>query len=147
MKKSLLAVATLALAISALPGLVSQSEAAARSPYCDMAKNQRNPVAWNAYYGCLDRSQAAAPVNARVHERHAADRAKDPYCDMAKNQKNPVAWNAYYGCLNTSRAEAPESARVHERHAANVTRDPYCDMAKYQRNPVSWNAYYGCLNH
>jgi hypothetical protein len=26
-----------------------------RSPYCDMAKSQRNPVSWNAYYHCLNR--------------------------------------------------------------------------------------------
>jgi hypothetical protein len=26
-----------------------------KSPYCNMAKQQRNPVAWNAYYHCLSR--------------------------------------------------------------------------------------------
>ena len=94
MKKMLKATAvTLVLAAGSF--LVAKSEAAPRSEYCDMAKSQRNPVAWNTYYNCLEKP-AAFTAPSRKPERHAAS----PYCDMAKSQRNPVAWNQYYGCLS-----------------------------------------------
>lgn len=103
MKKTLIASAALAAAVLMTPTLISEAAAksihsvsTARSPYCDMAKNQKNPVSWNAAYGCLDRSR----IYARAPETHAVNRAGNPYCDLAKNQKNPVSWNAAYGCLS-----------------------------------------------
>ena len=67
------AAATLALAVSIAPNLASESVAAqakraqAKSPYCDMAKSQRDPVSWNARYGCLDKEAlAAARAEARL---------------------------------------------------------------------------------
>ena len=97
MKKLLMTTAALAL-VSATPGLVGQSKAAQnRSAYCDMAKSQKNPVSWNARYGCLDKAAAAraeAPAPARK------TRPKNTYCDLGKSQKDPVSWNARYDCLN-----------------------------------------------
>src|SRR5215831_2377695 len=95
MKKMLIAAAaTLALAVSITPSLVSQSAAAPlRSPYCDMAKSQRNPLAWNRQYGCLDADQVAA-ARAEAHAPARTAHAKKPYCDMAKSQRNPLSWNA-----------------------------------------------------
>jgi|SRR6476646_10482737 hypothetical protein len=60
-KKLLITTAALMLGLSAVTNLVSESQAAptgkpaTRSAYCDMAKSQRNPVSWNAQYGCLSR--------------------------------------------------------------------------------------------
>ena len=103
MKKLLITTAALTLGLI-VPNLVSESQAAStgkppsRSAYCDMAKSQRNPVSWNAQYGCLDKERLAA---ARAEARRPAKNthAKNPYCDMAKSQRNPVSWNARYNCL------------------------------------------------
>jgi len=98
--KSLFKVAAATLALAAIPLLVVKSEAAPRgdskSEYCKMAKSQRNPVAWNAHYHCLDTSQASAPVAPKPKRQVN----KDPYCDMAKSQRNPVSWNERYHCLS-----------------------------------------------
>jgi len=104
MKKLLITTAALTLGLSTGTNLVSESQAASagktptRSAYCDMAKSQRNPVSWNAQYGCLDKERVAA---ARAEARPAAKNthAKNPYCDLAKSQRNPVSWNARYNCL------------------------------------------------
>ncbi len=99
MKKLLIATVTLAAAALVAPSLVSQSQAApAQNPYCKLVSTQKNPVAWNAYYGCLRLPARATKVSARTPARRAE--AKSPYCKMASAQKNPVAWNAYYHCLS-----------------------------------------------
>ena len=105
MKKLFITTAALTLGFSAVTNLVSESQAAStggpptRSNYCDMAKSQRNPVSWNAQYGCLDKERVAtARAEARPPTRNT--HAKNPYCDMAKSQRNPVSWNAHYGCLS-----------------------------------------------
>jgi hypothetical protein len=98
MKKLLIAAATLTLAFSTIPNLTSEAKAApTRSAYCDMAKSQRNPVSWNAYYNCVEKPVAAAPVVERKRVRNSGN----PYCGMAKSQRNPVSWNAYYRCLSS----------------------------------------------
>jgi hypothetical protein len=108
MNKLLIATAALTVAFSIAPNLVSQSQAASksthaanttRSPYCNLAKNQKNPVSWNAQYGCLNMSQKSAQAYAQAPKTHA-NKTRSPYCNLAKNQKNPVAWNAQYGCLS-----------------------------------------------
>ena len=102
MKKLLATTAAVTLALLTVPNLVPRSNAAptggqpTKSEYCKMAKAQRNPVAWNEHYHCLDK-QAAAPVVERKREK----RAHDPYCDMAKAQRNPVSWNERYHCLSS----------------------------------------------
>jgi hypothetical protein len=97
MKKLLTAAAVLALAISTVPSVIGQAEAApAKSPYCALAKAQKNPVAWNAFYHCL--GTPSRPTHVLLRGR--ALPAKSPFCAMAKAQKNPVAWNAYYHCLS-----------------------------------------------
>ena len=115
MQKLLFAASVLALAIS--PAVTSSAHAAsAKSPYCNMAKGQKNLVAWNSYYHCLGPAPQAAQVPARTRRTAAAERVrsregrglyaqaqperKSPYCNMAKGQKNLVAWTSYYHCLN-----------------------------------------------
>jgi hypothetical protein len=109
MKRLLIATAALTAAFSLAPNLISQSQAAStgthaasktRSPMCDLAKNQRNPVAWNAQYGCLDTSQKSTKAYAQAPKTHATNKTRSSFCDLAKSQKNPVAWNAQYGCLS-----------------------------------------------
>jgi hypothetical protein len=99
MKKLFLTAAALTLAFSAIPNLANAAPTGksppTKSEYCAMAKSQRNPVAWNAHYNCLDKTAAAAPIVEPKRE----NRARDPYCNMAKGQRNPVAWNAHYHCL------------------------------------------------
>ena len=102
MKKLLIgAAAMLALTLPISSALVPQRAAAqGKSPYCDLAKSQRNPVSWNSRYGCFDKERAeAARARAEAPAPKKA-RAKDSYCDLAKSQRNPVAWNARYNCLN-----------------------------------------------
>lgn len=97
MKKLLVATAALVL-VSAVPSVVIQSKAAqTKSPYCDMAKSQRDPISWNARYNCLDKA-AAARAEAQPPARKT--RPKNAFCDLSKSQKDPVSWNARYGCLN-----------------------------------------------
>src|SRR5262249_24214203 len=100
MKKLLITAAALAL-VSTAPDLVNQSNAAQnKSAYCNMAKSQKDPVSWNARYGCLDKTAAAraeAPAPAKK------TRPKNAMCDLAKSQKDPVSWNARYNCLTLNR--------------------------------------------
>jgi hypothetical protein len=101
MKKLIMAAAALTIAVATVPTLVGPSEAATKakkSPYCDMAKSQRNTPSWNEHYGCLktgpERQAFAAPI------RTAAPEANSTYCGMAKNQRNTPSWNEYYHCLH-----------------------------------------------
>jgi hypothetical protein len=95
MKKLLVVAAAFAVASFTVPHFVDQSLAAqGKSPFCDMEKTQRNPVAWNAYYRCHGVPAGEVAAAAPAAQRHA----HNPYCDMAKTQRNPVSWNAYYGC-------------------------------------------------
>jgi hypothetical protein len=136
--------------------LASQSVAAPKSPYCDMAKSQKNTVAWNEQYGCIDKAQAAAHARAlKADEARAARQAKlhpkNSYCNMAKSQKNTVAWNEQYGCIDKAQAAAHARAlKADEARAArlakNQPKDPYCNMAKSQKNLVAWNEQYHCLS-
>jgi hypothetical protein len=96
MRKLFMAAAALTIAMATAPAFVGQSEAAsAKSPYCDMAKNQRNVPSWNEHYGCLGKQarQARAEVPAKTKA------SKNPYCDLAKSQRNVPSWNEQYGCL------------------------------------------------
>jgi|SRR5690349_1400503 hypothetical protein len=101
MKKLLVGVATLTVAVLMSQSLVPQSAAAqGKSSYCNLTKSQRNPVSWNERYGCFDKERAeAARARAEAPPLRKA-RVRDPYCDLAKSQRNPVAWNARYNCLN-----------------------------------------------
>lgn len=146
MKKLLFAASALTLAVAMSPAVTSAVQAApTKSPYCDMAKSQKNLVAWNAYYHCL----GEAPRVSRTATRAKPQRPHDPYCDMAKSQKNLVAWNAYYHCLGPA-PRAPRASlqgrRLYAQAQPAQAKDPYCDMAKTQKNLVSWNAYYHCLS-
>ena len=95
MRKLLIAAAAAALCA----GFAGQSIAAqAQSEFCKMAKSQRNPVAWNAYYHCNPAAAARAETVGRAPAREAKVKAKDPNCAFAKAQRNPVSWNEYYHC-------------------------------------------------
>jgi hypothetical protein len=112
MKKLLLAASALALAVAVIPAATSPVQAqSAKSPYCNLAKGQKNLVGWNAHYHCLSPAAQSAE-EARPQTRHMSthgrrvyaqaqpESTKNPYCNMAKGQKNLVGWNAYYHCLN-----------------------------------------------
>ena len=93
-KKLVLSASAVAFAAAMSMAMVGQVQAAANSPFCNLAKSQKNPVAWNAYYHCL--GPAPRPQHV-VRERRGP--AKSPFCKLASSQKNLVAWNAYYHCL------------------------------------------------
>ncbi len=97
MKRMLVVAAVLTLGIAAGPSFAAT--ATAKDPMCNLAKSQKNPVSWNAYYHCLGTQPQAAQARAQAPAARKSS-TRSPYCDMAKSQKNPVAWNAYYHCLN-----------------------------------------------
>jgi hypothetical protein len=102
MKKLLMAAAAFTVAVAIGPNFVGPSQAAsAKSPYCDMARSQRNTPSWNEHYGCLKtpERQAFARAPARASATAPERAAKSTYCGLAKNQRNTPAWNEYYGCL------------------------------------------------
>ena len=157
MKKLLIAASAVALAAAMSPAVIGSVQAApAKSSYCNMAKSQKNLVAWNAYYHCL----GEAPRPSHVAVRSRREPAKDPYCNMAKTQKNLVSWNAEYHCLGpsprasvegrrryTEARQAPrEGRRLYAQARLGSEKSPYCNMAKTQKNLVSWNAEYHCLS-
>jgi hypothetical protein len=113
MKKMLMAAAALTIAVAIAPSFVDQSLAASakraskaaaeRSPYCDMAKAQRNTPSWNEHYGCLKtpaRHASAHPAPTTNGMATAERDSRSTYCGLAKNQRNTPSWNEYYGCLH-----------------------------------------------
>ena len=122
MKRLLFAASALALAAAMSPAVTGSAQAApAKSPFCNMAKGQKNLVSWNAYYHCLGPVEAARPQAARRYVRtrggymarrepeygygrpayaqYQPEQDSSQFCKLAKGQKNLVSWNAYYGCL------------------------------------------------
>jgi hypothetical protein len=109
MKKMLMtAAAVLAVAISAVPYLAGQAQAApAKSAYCNMPKASNNGYAadlsWSEYYGCWGgharntAQQWTAPAQAA--QPAASDVA---FCNMPKASNNgyaaDVSWAQYYHC-------------------------------------------------
>ncbi len=92
-------VAAIALTIGIAAGASFASAAPAKDPMCNMAKSQKNPVSWNAYYHCLGTQPQVA--RSRAEATSVPRRStRSTYCNMANAQRNPVAWNAYYHCLN-----------------------------------------------
>lgn len=145
MKKLLFAASAVVLAVAMSPAVTTVQAAPQKSPYCNMAKTQKNLVAWNAYYHCL----GEAPRPSHVAARSRPEPAKDPYCKMAAGQRNLVSWNAYYHCNNPA-PRAPQASaqrgRLYAQARLEPAKDPYCKMAASQKNLVSWNAYYHCLS-
>ena len=104
MKKLFMATAALTIAVAATPALVGPSQAAsAKSPYCDLAKSQRNTPSWNEHYGCLKtparQAFASAPAPRRASANAPARGPGSSFCELAKAQRNAPSWNEYYGCL------------------------------------------------
>ena len=78
MKKLLFAASAVALAAAMSPAVIGSVQAApAKSPYCDMAKSQKNLVAWNAYYHCLGEAPRPAHVAVRARPEPAKPRPVD----------------------------------------------------------------------
>jgi hypothetical protein len=113
MKKIWMVAAALTIAVATAPSFVNQSLAASskrakaapeRSPYCDMAKSQRNTPSWNEHYGCLKppaRQASARSAPTTNGMAAAAERdSRSTYCGLAKNQRNTPSWNEYYHCLH-----------------------------------------------
>jgi hypothetical protein len=111
MKKMFMAAAALTIAVAIAPTFVSQSLAASgkarahkaaaeKSPYCDMAKSQRNTPSWNEHYGCLKTPARQAFAAPSPTAAAAQQDARSTYCGLAKNQRNTPSWNEYYGCLH-----------------------------------------------
>lgn len=95
MKKLIVAAAVSALAVCLVPSFVGQAQAApAKNPLCALAKQEKNPVAWNAFYGCL--GKPARLQHAAVRSRGAAPQSE--FCNMAKQEKDMVGWSQFYGC-------------------------------------------------
>jgi len=131
MKKLLFAASALALTVAvsaAATNSVQAQEAPTKSPYCKMAKGQKNLVSWNAYYHCISPASEAAEASTQTRRTAAgarlrsgqgrplyaqaqAEQSKSPYCNMAKGQKNLVSWNAEYHCLGPAPEVAQTSAR------------------------------------
>jgi len=142
MKKLLFAASAVVLAAAMSPAVTSVQAAPQKSPYCDLAKSQKNLVAWNAYYHCL----GEAPRISHTAVRPRPEPAKDPMCKLAPGQKNLVAWNAYYHCLGPAPRASVEPRRLYAQAQLAPAKDPYCELAKGQKNLVAWNAYYHCLS-
>ncbi len=95
MKKLLIAAAVSALAICMVPNLVGQAQAApAKNPMCALAGAQKNPMAWDEYYGCF----GARPTMQRAMVRSTHGAPEGDFCKMAGGQKDMVGWSQFYGC-------------------------------------------------
>lgn len=95
MKKLFIATAIAAFAISTVPTFVAQANAApAKNPLCALARQEKNPVAWNEFYGCLGARPKVQHVAARSHR----GAPQSDFCKLARQEKNPMSWNEFYGC-------------------------------------------------
>jgi hypothetical protein len=115
MKKLIVAAATFGVAVSLVPALIAQAQAApATSPYCNMPKASNNGYAadlsWAQYYGCwgsapmAQNSGMAQPAVAAPGRPTGYQAA---YCSMPKASNNGYAadlsWAEYYGCWKPHR--------------------------------------------
>ncbi|WP_157100468.1 hypothetical protein [Rhodoplanes sp. Z2-YC6860] len=150
MRKLFMAAAALTIAAATAPGFATTSQAASvkKSPYCDLAKFQRNAPSWDEHYGCLGTASKQARVRERAPRRVAATtRGKSEFCDLAKFQRNAPSWNEHYGCLGTPQRQAFAQETAPAQVSATARgKSEFCDLAKFQRNAPSWNEHYGCLN-
>lgn len=95
MKKVLIATAISAFAISMIPALQGQAQAAAaKNPMCALAGSQKNPMAWDEFYGCF----GARPVVERAAVRSRPGAPASDFCKMAAGEKDMVGWSQFYGC-------------------------------------------------
>jgi len=95
MKKLLMATAVLAFAGSTVPAFVGQAQAApAKNPLCALAGGQKNPMAWDEYYGCF----GARPAVQRAMVRSRPGAPANDFCKMVGQEKDTVGWSQFYGC-------------------------------------------------
>jgi hypothetical protein len=101
MKKLLIPAAALALAVSAVPALVVQAQAApAKSPYCNMAPAANQ--SWAEYYGCWGKPARAQPAMAAERPARARPAAyQTDYCKLAPAAN--ASWAEYYHCWGPHR--------------------------------------------
>ncbi len=95
MSKLLTAAAALALAVSTVPSLVSQAQAAppAKSPYCNLAPAGVS-ASWAEYYGCW-----GGPPRTQYQPTPAAYTGPGPtdFCKLPPSASS-ASWNEHYGC-------------------------------------------------
>lgn len=95
MKKLFVAAAVAALAISTVPSFVGQANAApAKNPLCALARQEKNPMSWDQFYGCF----GAQPRVHRVMARARRGAPQSDFCKLARQEKNLVSWDEFYGC-------------------------------------------------
>lgn len=95
MKRVFIAAAVAALAISTASSFVDQANAApAQNPLCQLARQEKNPIAWSEFYGCF----GARPRVQHVVARSRRGAPQSEFCKLAGQEKNPTAWNEFYGC-------------------------------------------------
>lgn len=101
MKKLLIAAAAVSFVVMTTP-MLTQAQAAPKNPYCSLAKSEKNPMSWDQYYGCWNRSARPAQLMnfapGPLMNRALIRETKSPYCSLAKFEKNPMSWDQYYGC-------------------------------------------------
>ena len=74
---------------------MGQAQAApAQNPLCALAGSQKNPMAWDEYYGCF----GARPAVERAAVRSRPGAPASDYCKMAAGEKDMVGWSQFYGC-------------------------------------------------
>jgi len=78
MNKLLLAASAVTLAATISPAVTSSAQAApTKSPYCNLAKGQKNLGSWNGYYHCLNVAPQASRTLAQA--RPIVRRARPAY--------------------------------------------------------------------
>jgi hypothetical protein len=101
MKRSFIAGAALALAVTTFPALVGAAQAAPKaapkSPFCSMAPAGNQ--SWAEYYGCWGGSPKAIPVAARGPA--APHNEGVDYCKLSA--AGNASWAEHYGCWRPHR--------------------------------------------
>jgi hypothetical protein len=116
MNKMLIAAAALTLAVSTVPALVGQAQAApAKSPFCSMAPATTS-ASWAEYYGCWggppraydQYNQPVVQMRGRHHHHHhglaptpvvytGPAPASTDFCKLAPAATS-ASWDEFYGC-------------------------------------------------
>ena len=95
MKNLFIGAAVAVLAISTVPTFVAKANAApAQNPLCKLARQEKNPIAWDEFYGCFGARPRVQHVAVRSHR----GAPQSDFCKLARQEKNPMSWNEFYGC-------------------------------------------------
>lgn len=95
MKRLLIAAAVLGLAVTTVPAFVGSAQAApAQNPMCKLAGQEKNPMAWDEFYGCF----GSRPMMERAMVRSRPGAPVGDFCKMAGAEKDLVGWAQFHGC-------------------------------------------------